>query len=288
MERISHITANRNGSFGARIKGFTLIELLVVIAIIALLAGMLLPALSKAKTKAQGITCMNNGKQLALAWIMYADDHQGILVWNDNGGYAMGASIANDSWVKGSLNYLSTDDTNTLFLTDPHWSKLANYVGKSAGVYKCPADKSMADIPGSSSKIPRVRSISMNASLGASHKDSKDAFFNNTIKVCKRIDDLTTPTPSMTWVFVDEHPDSLNDGAFFVDTAVNLEIWLDLAASYHNRACGFAFADGHSEIKKWQSASTFRPIRNIQVNPAIDAAGDPRDRRWIGERTPVR
>src|SRR5512135_1741061 len=137
-----------------RQNGFTLIELLVVIAIIAILAAMILPALGKAKQKTQGISCMNNTRQLTIAWIMYADDHAGILVENHHGGDARGGANRN-SWVTGWLDTTSsTDNTNILFLTDPSYAKLAPYSKANYKLYKCPADPTTVMIAGQ--KLPRV------------------------------------------------------------------------------------------------------------------------------------
>jgi len=136
--------------------GFTLIELLVVIAIIAILAAMLLPVLSKAKAHAYAIQCMNNTKQLTLAWKLYTDDYQGVFPPNEDG-------AGNVSWVYGNLDYnASVDDTNTLYLTLPQFAKLGPYT-KSPGIYKCPADQSrQRGMTGEQ----RVRSVSMSTAVG--------------------------------------------------------------------------------------------------------------------------
>ncbi len=270
------------GFVGRFVTGaFTLIELLVVITIIATLAALLLPALSKARQKTQGVSCMNNSRQLALAWLMYADDNAGMLVENRHGNNARSAANPNN-WVSGWMDWgTGSDNTNTLFLTEPAYAKLAQYSKRSARLYKCPSDQFQSRLnPG-----PRVRSISMNAALGDGNKANfgnwSPAFFFAT-----KLVEVLQPPPALTWVFVDEHPDSINDGCFFVNPwqTGGQATWRDLPASYHHGAAGFAFADGHAEIKRWTEARTRRPvfIGDFAGLPCANSS----DYSWIADRTP--
>jgi len=257
---------------------FTLIELLVVIAIIAILAGMLLPALGKAKTKAQGIYCMANGKQLQLAWALYADEHNGLLVTNNDG-------ANRDSWVGGWLEIdppSSPDNTNILLVMAPI-GKLWNY-NKSLGIYRCPADRSQAVI--ANRRYPRTRSISMNGHMNGSVNWSFDPAYI----YYRKVTDITRPSPSLAWVFVDEREQSIDDGYFlhFVSTknGNNIDQWGNLAAIYHNGAAGFSFADGHAEIHKWLDPGTLQQLPLNRRPSGVFIA--PRDVKWVRDRTSAR
>ena len=279
MRRIRPCT-HRNG-------GFTLIELLVVIAIIAILAGMLLPALAKAKTKAQGIMCMNNGKQLMLAVHLYTTDSNDYYPMNTHGGEAQSGRTISQSgqyypWVMGWLTWTtSSHNTNRLYLTSPEYSVLASYAGGTHKIFKCPADIFLHSSQRALGWTERVRSISMNGAVGRGNKAPTDGLLN-----CKRVfektSDVDEPSPSQLWIFVDEHPDSINDGCFF--NAQNNAEWIDLPGNYHNNACGFAFADGHSEIKKWNASVTRFPIRTLDYSRQPVPLTDP-DFRWVLQRT---
>mgnify|MGYP001275809764 CR=1 FL=1 len=270
---------------------FTLIELLVVIAIIAILAGMLLPALTKAKAKTQGIYCMNNTKQLMLAWQMYATDNNDWLVMSFHGGDAQGGAAARDPrnapWVVGWLDWgLSTDNTNILFLIDERYSKLAKYLGKKPEVFHCPADQFASPVQRARGWPHRVRSISGN--IGVGNGNATNGPWDGTVYMhIKKMSDFIYPGPAETWVYCDEHPDSINDAGFFNPYASQ---FVDLPATYHNMAAGFAFADGHSEIHKWRGVMTrFAGVRYTSTLNIPTSPNDP-DLKWMryraGRRVP--
>ena len=268
-------------------RAFTLIELLVVIAIIAILAAMLLPALSGAKLKAQGISCMSNNKQKITAWIMYQGDFKDRFPPNAN---ESTADILNDaSWVKGILSWGvgNTDNTNLDFLVHDTTSVLGAYLGKSTGVYKCPADVYTCSISGQS--FQRVRSSSMNGFVDGANP-SYLAGWNSTMaqgwQVYAKASDVVNPNPSGLWVFVDEHPDSINDGWLITTTVANSQFqapatWEDHPSTLHGGACGFAFADGHATLHKWISGTTAVPVTKVSHNGDYPVGGNPVDILWM-------
>jgi prepilin-type N-terminal cleavage/methylation domain-containing protein/prepilin-type processing-associated H-X9-DG protein len=265
---------------------FTLIELLVVIAIIAILAAMLLPALAKAKTKAQGIQCMSNLKQLQLVFLMYPDDNVDRLT---SSGYLNPVEVT--AWVDGweDFNGSHPDNTDPRTLTDPVRAKFANYL-KAIGVYKCPADLSTVKLP-SGQIVPRLRSLSMGQHWAGPGDwlDPAGAGINVTSKKYRTYYKKSTiDNPAMRFVFLDEHPDSLNAGGFanmMVENPANARI-IDFPASSHNGACGISFADGRAEIKKWRDPRTKAAVHYADNSLTLNVSSPTnQDMIWLSERT---
>ena len=266
-----------------------MIELLVVIAIIAILAAMLLPALSKAKTKAQGIGCINNLHQLTVAWYMYPADFNDALVRNGGiGDIALsmtdadanspnGLRINNGNWVHGVIgNYYGNFNS----ATDPNLVKAGALFpyAKNTKVYKCPADNKVAISAGNS--LPTTRSMSMNAFLNPIGLNSYGAGMAITYR---KLADVVRPQPVNLWVFIDESPGTINDGFFVCDPFYSpINEWVDIPASYHNNAGGISFADGHAEIRKWKD-----PAILAQNNPpfTLSQQNPPLDLQWLQQRS---
>ena len=242
--------------------GFTLIELLVVIAIIAILTAILLPTLAAARGRAQGVVCLNNTHQLTLALELYADDHNSRLPFNLV--MTEWSPRNNLNWVNNVMTWdTHPDNTNQATITQ---AALGVYAQRETAIYRCPSDRALSAMQHASGWTGRIRSYSMNAMMGDAGDVTSTGFNVNNPDYTQFFKITQIVHPSGIFAFLDEHPDSIDDG-YFLNRAYHWN-WIDLPASYHNGSTAFSFADGHSELHRWLEPSTVRP-------PNPNAAGLP-------------
>lgn len=266
--------------------GFTLVELLVVIGIIGLLSALLLPALARAQSKGQGIACLNNLRQLAVATQLYADDFDGRLPYN------LGAADTKNSvryggfrnWANNVLSWeLDEDNTNATWLAN---GGLGPYFSGTTEIFRCPADRVVSEGQRGAGWTRRVRSYSMNAMVGNAGSFSYEGYNANNPRYTQFFRETDIPDPARIFVFIEEHPDSINDG-YFLNRLWQRE-WFDLPASWHGEAANLTFADGHAEAHRWQSAATTPEARPYAAQLPFAVTEDAGvDYDWLMARTTV-
>lgn len=255
-----------------RLVAFTRLELLTVLSVLALLVVLACPVLGHGTHKTKALECMEHLRRLSLGWVLFANDHDGLL--------AASAATAGSAWVSGWLDWgTSSDNTNKLYLIDPRYAQLADYVGRDASLFKCPEDEHLSAQQRARHWKERVRSYSCSVVVGAGSGSipAIDPIF----APVRSISEFRTPAPADCFVLLEEHPDSINDSAFFTP---NLMQWLDLPASFHTRAANLTFADGHVEIHPWQSSNTVQRV-TYSFHAPVARPGDP-DIAWLRNHTP--
>ncbi len=266
--------------------GFTLTELLVVIAVIAILAGLLLPAMSRAKAKGAGVRCLSNNRQIMISWQMYTDENADRLLFASEGDDVRTRAA---TWVTGTMDFDPANRSNWDVEEDIKKSPLWPYA-QSAEIWTCPADNSGVRVRGRFYR--RVRSLAMSLWVGGFGGVVPEEWGLN-FRVYLKLNDFIDPGPAQTWLFMDQREDSINMGNYITvmhgwpGQPKEYRFDLDFPASYHHRAGGFSFVDGHAEIHRWRDARTMPPLRkgsNALFKLGLVPSPNNPDIRWLQER----
>jgi prepilin-type N-terminal cleavage/methylation domain-containing protein/prepilin-type processing-associated H-X9-DG protein len=256
-------------------NGFTLIELLVVIAIIAILASLLLPALSKAREQGRRARCISNVKQLSTAWFLYSGDFNDTFVFNGNG------DKLSPAWVLGNFENTHSDATNRDLLLNPKFALFAPYM-QSVDVYKCPSDRAKGT-GGGTAQNPRLRSYTMNVYTGY-RGVSFYSVPNYGYAMFMKSGDVRKISPSDLMVFVDTNPNSICRPLFGV---MMFDAMFHFPAGHHNRAGVFSFADGHVEAHRWKEERVWNPSPALDYHKHYEPMTQSKDLLWLQQHATV-
>ena len=279
-----------NPSFGGSTvgrtgRGFTIVDLLVLLAVLGVLAATLLPALASSQPRGKASQCLNNMRQLTLAWTLYASENNERLAINSDPHGLAGPAGASPSWITGTLDWTTrSNNTNLLYLINDQYSLLGSYLGRSASVFACPAADVVSGLQRSVGWTRRVRSVAMDGEVGDGNKFGFPPFGWTAWYVAKKSTDFNQPGPGQAWVFMDEHPDSIDDGIMYTSSYATDGI-VELPADLHDGAGTVTFADGHVEMHKWTGAAANESVRYYPRAEIPGNTNDP-DMVWLAQHTP--
>jgi prepilin-type processing-associated H-X9-DG protein len=290
----SHKTPFGKGKVGgnsSQQKGFTLLELVVVLGTLILSISLMVPALAKTKPATKTFQCLNNHRQLTRAWQMYAADNNDRVANNFGVSETIDAinSKKFDNWVNNVMTWgagASLDDLSNTNVTWVTSGGLGKYADAAVSAYRCPADNYVSAVQVARGWNGRLRSVSMNSVFGrfSNGNDSTAQGLNwGLSQYGQYLKHTEVPKPFKTWLFLDEHPDSINEGYYLNNPTANS--WQDIPASHHDGGCTFSFADGHAEVMKWGSATSRYPIKFIYPPTRVFDLLGRRDFAWYLERT---